>query len=350
MIAPRRPPLPLYFRLIAQLRRTMLDRLSPGAPLPSERELCERFQVSRITVRRALDELVAQGEICKRHGKGAFKTRSESSRVRELVYVVYRTAMLATPGRERAIRALAETAERRGYHLVIKSFHAFAGDDNFCDFACRNLHGGLLLSVQELSETLIRRLQRQKVPCVFLNHAADYAVRADFRQAGALAAAWVVRRQFQNILLLLPPADLPDTEAFQAGFADALPAKVNCAVRHTEYDRAMAAATLRSMLRETTLPDAVVAGDDLLAAGALDALRAFPGAKPIPVSGVNDSYLAAELNFSSIDLRTAECAAQAAELLADLIEGNTPPPPAQYVFAPRWHERLSTSSPQGVSE
>ena len=43
-----------------------------GAALPSEERLCEQFGVSRITVRRALSDLQAQGLVERRHGLGTF--------------------------------------------------------------------------------------------------------------------------------------------------------------------------------------------------------------------------------------------------------------------------------------
>lgn len=44
----------------------------PGFKLPSERELVEQFKYARMTVRRALQELQAEGLIQRRHGSGSY--------------------------------------------------------------------------------------------------------------------------------------------------------------------------------------------------------------------------------------------------------------------------------------
>jgi len=44
----------------------------PETRLPSERELCDLFGISRITVRQALDQLVAEGRLVRSHGRGTF--------------------------------------------------------------------------------------------------------------------------------------------------------------------------------------------------------------------------------------------------------------------------------------
>ncbi|EKT4483611.1 GntR family transcriptional regulator [Pseudomonas putida] len=62
--------------LYEQLAHRLLDEIHQGlyadGRLPSEQALGERFSVSRVTVRQALDQLTSQGHIQKRHGKGTF--------------------------------------------------------------------------------------------------------------------------------------------------------------------------------------------------------------------------------------------------------------------------------------
>ena len=70
----RDTPLPLYFQLMLELREKVLKKLEPGAVIPSERELCERFRVSRQTVRLSLSLLEEEGLIVKRQGSGSYIT------------------------------------------------------------------------------------------------------------------------------------------------------------------------------------------------------------------------------------------------------------------------------------
>lgn len=65
--------LTLTDQLTEQLKASIDEAgLKPGSKLPSEHELCRQYGVSRVTVRAALEQLVRDGLITKRQGKGAF--------------------------------------------------------------------------------------------------------------------------------------------------------------------------------------------------------------------------------------------------------------------------------------
>jgi GntR family transcriptional regulator len=55
--------------------RELIEASAPGDRLPAERELIGEFGVARETLRRAIDEFVADGRLDRRHGVGTFVTR-----------------------------------------------------------------------------------------------------------------------------------------------------------------------------------------------------------------------------------------------------------------------------------
>ena len=91
-------PIPLYH----QLERLLRDRIhngefEPGAMLPTEERLCKDYGVSRITVRRALEALISQGLIVRRHGVGSFVAERRTG-VRSVRLVGSLDEFLATAG------------------------------------------------------------------------------------------------------------------------------------------------------------------------------------------------------------------------------------------------------------
>ncbi|WP_203433706.1 GntR family transcriptional regulator [Jiangella asiatica] len=61
-----------YLQVRDYLRSLVGSELRPGDPVPSERVLCERFGVSRMTVRQAVDALVVEGILERVQGRGTF--------------------------------------------------------------------------------------------------------------------------------------------------------------------------------------------------------------------------------------------------------------------------------------
>jgi GntR family transcriptional regulator len=69
-------PVPKYYHL----KETILERIADGtwtagSAIPAEPELCREFGVSRITVRRAIGDLVHEGKLYTIQGKGTFIAR-----------------------------------------------------------------------------------------------------------------------------------------------------------------------------------------------------------------------------------------------------------------------------------
>lgn len=69
---------PLYLQLARQLiRQIQSGGLKPGDKIPSERELSESLNVSRITSRQAIESLLKSGLIYREQGRGTFVAESK---------------------------------------------------------------------------------------------------------------------------------------------------------------------------------------------------------------------------------------------------------------------------------
>lgn len=63
---------PKYESLRRHLTRLIEQQMAPHDKLPTERHLAEEFSISRVTVRRALDELTLDGRVYRVQGAGTF--------------------------------------------------------------------------------------------------------------------------------------------------------------------------------------------------------------------------------------------------------------------------------------
>jgi GntR family transcriptional regulator len=73
--------IPKYIQLANLLREKLAAReYSPGQQIPTETELCERYKVSRVTVREAIDRLVQENLLYREQGRGTYVTPQKLKR------------------------------------------------------------------------------------------------------------------------------------------------------------------------------------------------------------------------------------------------------------------------------
>lgn len=76
---------PLYIQIKQAILQQIKDKkLAPGDKLLSEAQFQKEFKVSRITVRKAIDELVTEGYVTRLQGKGSFVKRQNHDRQKTL--------------------------------------------------------------------------------------------------------------------------------------------------------------------------------------------------------------------------------------------------------------------------
>ncbi|CAG7644437.1 GntR family transcriptional regulator [Paenibacillus allorhizosphaerae] len=128
--APKR--VPMYI----QLKNYILDQMNkgiwkPGDKLPSENELAEQFQVSRITVKNAMADIVKQGLIYRIQGRGSYIAdgaseqwityeQQETGGGSLVAFLMPRLNNLFTAN---LMAGIEEELSHHGYHLVFRLTH-----------------------------------------------------------------------------------------------------------------------------------------------------------------------------------------------------------------------------------
>jgi GntR family transcriptional regulator len=106
-------PGPLYLKLRQTLEEAITSgKLNYGDALPAERDLADHANVSRVTVRKAVDDLVKDGLLVRRHGSGTFVAKPVSKVQQSLSRLTSFTEDMA----RRGLTTRAEWLDRGLFH------------------------------------------------------------------------------------------------------------------------------------------------------------------------------------------------------------------------------------------
>lgn len=114
----------LSAQVVSDLRDQIINRrLTPGTGLPSERELCEHYGVSRTVIREAIKVLSAKGLVTSTPGSGLVVGRTELTDVSDMLQLFMRHGSYLRYHDLHAVRMTIETA-------VARQAAVRAGDDD----------------------------------------------------------------------------------------------------------------------------------------------------------------------------------------------------------------------------
>ncbi len=243
-------------------------------------------------------------------------------------------------------RAFTIAAEEFGVDLVVFNTYGQIGTRNgfredyetgILDYMDLDLFDGIVFdgdgySVEEMSESIERRLRKVKCPVISVSGHIDGFYNIEFDDAGGLRSMvehFVEHHKFTRIAYFAGPSDHPDARSRLSEFRSVmrehgLPENgVGMFEGNFWYDKGMEAA--RYFLALPERPEAIVCANDYMAISLINALRKYGLKVPedIAVSGYDGTIEGKEFlpHLSSVTRERTELARKAMQLLVNLSEG-----------------------------
>lgn len=323
--------MPAKYRVIARELELLLRR-SPGTEkLPTEAALCRQYGCSRQTIRSALKLLEEKGLIVRRRGSGSYPAKTAPAG-RQIALVLSDREEYTAPALLRSVRKAAAGA---GCTVACHETHgSVASEREHLQRLLAHPPAGILLSpicdaFGFFNEDLLARMDRERIPCVFLDsHTAAPSVRMDEDSGAALLAAHLSASGHKKVAAILKCDETRGiarlrslTRALAQAGVGFLPE--NCLfcteqerLRLLDGDDALLRRFLQSYRGSCT---AVICHSDEIAHRLLRVLRAEQ--QEIAVVSYDDSYLARESAITSLGPSQEAVGTAAVDLLTRMIEG-----------------------------
>jgi DNA-binding LacI/PurR family transcriptional regulator len=341
--------------LIAAIRN---GEYSPGAKLPAERDLAERYGVSYMTARRAVSDMVEADLLERRPREGTFVRPHTARRLATV------TVHLICPAHDNAVsrqflRYGARLVEEKGWRV-----HALRWQSEELRAGVRALENGDLALVlsggPELQGPFGETLQKAAGRAVLIGNRLDGvgvpSVLADDAQAIRLAVSHLKSRGHEKIALV---SDHPDhavdrvqIAAWRACFGDEAPKDLErrlIAVNTPRYDSQPEyayKAVRRYLTGNRADATALICLSDEIALAALaacrDAGRDVPGNLSLIATGDSPLMAFAQPAVTCIDVRMEAHIRCALQLLESALNGSLDPYDRLRFIEPRLVERNST--------
>ena len=352
---------PLYQQVAADIRRRVVSGELPiGAQLPPHRELATRYDVSLITINKALSGLVSEGVLYSRVGRGTFvalRPPAHEPRPTRLLGFVLRD--LTSPFFSLVAHAAQQRADERGCGLLFaSSFNRLDREEEQLQrFRDLNISGLIIASMSRtyrISDP-IRRLHDAGVPYVMVSytHGEDVPfIGLDLHQAGYIATEHLIAHGRRRIAFVGDRFGSILYEVRGSGYRRALarhglPIESELQFEYpmegewNDYRSGYALGERIAALPKK--PDGMFVFNDLGALGIMDALldRGIRVPEDVAIVGLDDIELAARARVPLTTVRQPTDLIGAAAVESVLARLGGAAPPVRQLFEPHLVVRQS---------
>ena len=367
----------LHVQLHNQLRRLIVSgRWGDGERIPTETQLSRHLDISRTTVRIALQRLEVEGLIRRAAGRGTFVTwqPQDQSGSNSIGYITHsfhneiHTTLLSS----------AETELRSaGYQVIFSNATELAEETAILGQLLDDDVAGLIIwaSASPTDETvaILRAYQARQIPIVFVDRLIE-GIRADYVASDNFGGSYelvshLIGLGHQHIVQLMPNIEgLKPVEERQRGYRAAVQDhhlrayeawKIDPPERpefhETDIYSLVGEKSAQITQQVTDLmdavepkPTAIACINDILAIITISALResGYRIPEEVSVVGFDDISLASHIGvpLTTVSQNAYEIGKVASQMLLERLNGDDPPPRAHTVPA-RLRVRTSTTAP-----
>ena len=367
----------LHVQLHNQLRRLIVSgRWQFGERIPTEMQLSRHLDISRTTVRIALQRLEVEGMIKRTAGRGTFVVYQPQDRAANRA-IGYLTCSFHNEIHTNILSSAQTELRSAGYQVIFSNSRDRDDEARILEQLLDDEVAGLMLwaNAKPTAETLsiLAEYERREIPIVFMDRSID-GISADYVASDNFGGSYhlvchLIELGHRHIVQLMPNIDdLHSVNERLRGYTTALnehelfanePWKISPPERHEFHETdiySLVGAQSQQVIQqvegftdgEGPMPTALVCTNDILAIIAISALRNMGYAVPDDVSvvGFDDISMASHIG---VPLTTAsqdayELGKVASQLLLERLNGGNMAP-RSYTVPTQLRIRSSTAAP-----
>lgn len=358
--------IPLHRQFYEILKKNIEEgKYKTGEYIPSERELCEKYNLSRTTVRRAISQLIDEELLFSIPGTGTFVSEfvplgkrpslkmGESKNIGCFLKAAH--SPLDSPYYSKIFRNMQEEFNRQRYSLFFYSFISEKGRELFQLIREKKLAGAVLIG--NIPRSIILEVYKKRIPLILVDNYIDdldvTTIVPDNRKGAYEAVKYLIKLGHRRIAFLSAPLDdsvaRERFEGYKMALSEAGIVFQDELLVQGHYHVETGYLAMLKVLKMKQLPSAIFAINDACAIGAMKAIKEkskFKIPRDISIVGFDDIDWASHTNppLTTVRIDKERTGTLAAKNIIELIE-NERYLPVKVVTSTPLILRQSCSSP-----